>query len=37
LLPDCLRVIVVLCEKMTEVFEDLNAFQHVPVDRELAT
>jgi hypothetical protein len=36
LLSNRLRVVVVLRQKTTEVFENLDAFQHVPVDRELA-
>ncbi len=37
LLPDRLRVIVILREETTEVFENLDAFQHVSADRELAS
>jgi hypothetical protein len=33
--PNCLDVIVVLRHHPTEVFEDLDALKHIPVNREL--
>ena len=36
LLSNRLRLVVVLREKTTEVFENLNVFKHAPVDSELA-
>jgi hypothetical protein len=36
LLSNSLCVVVVLREQATKIFEYLDAFQHVPVDQELA-